>query len=152
MMRRNARIGRLAAVLAVGVLAPACQTTMHTGPGLVLFSPEDGRRHPPGQGRDGIEDFSALEAKLAAYRTERAQLAAAATAAADVAQCEEMFALMHSICEVKEKLCGIAEVQRGAPSYQALCEEARTECVEAQTSCEACSDPGPESELAPEGS
>lgn len=130
--------------LTITMALTACQTASRGGRGLGLTVPYGGSHgHPPGQGRDGVASFRALESKLAVYREERAVLAAAATARLDVAQCEEMYALMHSICEVKERLCGLANKHARTPSYQSLCEEARVECVAAQTSCEACSQPEP---------
>ena len=89
-----------------------------------------------GEGRHVAESFEVLEAKLADYRTERAQRLAVVTP--DISDCEELYALMQGICEVKDKLCSIADDHKGMPHYGQLCEEARQECSDAQTSCEDC--------------
>ncbi|MEM6991111.1 MAG: hypothetical protein AAF721_11455 [Myxococcota bacterium] len=136
-----ARVALRLGALALFVAAPACQTTQAGGPALAVAPGAWSHGYPPGEGRDGVEDFGALERTLATYRRDHAALLAAATAKRDAETCEEMFALMHSICEVKEKLCGLADAHAGAPGYSNLCAEAREECVEAQTSCEVCTEP-----------
>lgn len=95
-----------------------------------------GPRMIDGEGRHVVESFDVLEAKLAVFRNERAQRLALATPT--ISDCEELYALMQGICEVKDKLCTIADDHKGMPHYGQLCAEARTECTDAQTSCEDC--------------
>lgn len=122
----------LLVIAAVG-LSAGCSSVSHpTGYG----HGGNGPRMLDGEGRHVSESFEVLEAKLADFRHERAQRLALATPT--IGDCEELYALMQGICEVKDKLCTLADGRKGMPHYGQLCEEARTECTDAQTSCEDC--------------
>lgn len=113
----------------------ACTTVGTTGP----RGPGASHAYPEPTGAHETEGFATYERKLARYRVQWSELTAVASADTDAEQCEQLFALMHGICDVKDKLCRIAGEHRGAADYAGLCDEAQLECTEAQTSCEECS-------------
>ena len=54
--------------------------------------------------------------------------------------CEDLCDLMSSICNVKSKLCTLADEHPGEEGYQGLCREAQHECREAEDSCIECTE------------
>lgn len=87
-------------------------------------------------GEHELEDRTTLSARLERLKAKRTQVVAPAMS--DAAVCEDLCSLSSSICEVKEKLCSLADRHPADESYQALCREARLECREAQDSCIRC--------------
>ena len=59
-------------------------------------------------------------------------------AAKDASECEELCELSKAICEVKTKMCEIADERIGDDEYQNLCRRAKLRCQEASESCVRC--------------
>jgi hypothetical protein len=56
----------------------------------------------------------------------------------DPGQCEELCELSRAICEVKTKMCEIADERVGDDEYQDLCRVAKQRCQRASESCVRC--------------
>ena len=89
---------------------------------------------PNGTGEE--RSMGELQKKLELFRREKSEIMTASTR--DPAVCEELCSLASDICEVKEKLCELADEHPGDDQYQNLCREAHNECREAQNSCVRC--------------
>lgn len=59
-------------------------------------------------------------------------------AAKDPSECEELCELSRAICDVKTKMCEIADERAGDAEYQNLCRRAKLRCQEASESCVRC--------------
>ncbi|KIG17447.1 hypothetical protein DB30_03148 [Enhygromyxa salina] len=56
----------------------------------------------------------------------------------DTGKCEELCELSRAICEVKTKMCEIADERVGDDEYQDLCRVAKQRCQRASQSCVRC--------------
>lgn len=87
-------------------------------------------------GRPDDNSMGGLRKKLESFRAKKASIVSASTS--DPAVCEELCKLASDICEVKVKLCELADDRPDDEQYQGLCREAKHECQEAQKSCVRC--------------
>lgn len=139
-MRRIAAV-HISLGLVLGLLggATGCGPGMAgTGPGTVAPNPDDNRRELDPEGSDPGENITTYKRQLSELRQKRTAKAAAVDPSFPV--CEDLCELMASICQVKAKLCTLADDHPGEDSYQGLCREAQHECREAQDSCVSCTE------------
>jgi hypothetical protein len=116
-------------------LALGCGPTAGgTGPTVNPDRVGIGEDAPKGPAED--QSMGALQRRLQTFRSKKSQIMSAS--ARDPAICEELCSLAADICEVKEKLCDLADDHPGDDQYQNMCREAHNECVEANRSCVRC--------------
>ncbi|MBL4686305.1 MAG: hypothetical protein JKY37_17050 [Nannocystaceae bacterium] len=111
---------------------PSAVAGEHTvNPGL-----GSGTREVDPEGYDSGENIDTYRKQLETLREQRAEKTAVVEASFLV--CEDLCTLMASICQVRAKLCALADEHPGEDNYQGLCREAQHECRETQNSCVAC--------------
>lgn len=82
------------------------------------------------------ESIDELAIRLDRLVVERdAQISAANT---DAGKCEDLCELSRAICDVKSKMCEIADDHVSDDEYQDLCRKAKQRCREASESCVRC--------------
>jgi hypothetical protein len=81
------------------------------------------------------ESMAELDLRLDKLVAERASLTSVTD---DASKCEELCELSRAICEVKTKMCSIAESQVTDEDYQNLCRKAKQRCSDASDSCVRC--------------
>lgn len=110
--------------------------------------PTGSTRAPAASGREGAKDGpqpqgpqegeGVPELKLRLERLLQEQRGLRERASTQPDACHDLCSLSASICEVKVKLCDLADARPGEASYQDLCREAQQSCNDAQESCESC--------------
>jgi hypothetical protein len=121
--------------LLVLVLSLGCDGERGSG-GTVV---PDGRGTDSGLRPEGDpegESMAELNLRLDNLVAERANLGSAVTS--DPNKCEELCELSRAICEVKTKMCTIADSQAADEDYQDLCRKAKQRCSDASDSCVRC--------------
>ncbi|MFV8749577.1 hypothetical protein ACNOYE_03375 [Nannocystaceae bacterium ST9] len=82
------------------------------------------------------ETMAELEVRLDKLVARQTHMVAAGTD--DPHQCEPLCELSRAICEIKTKMCSIAEERVTDPEYQNLCRKAKQRCSDASESCIQC--------------
>jgi hypothetical protein len=82
------------------------------------------------------ESIDELKIRLDRLVGEQEQLVAASSS--DAGKCEELCELSRAICEVKTKMCEIADERVADDEYQNLCRVAKQRCQRASDSCIRC--------------
>lgn len=125
--------------LAVGLGGVAgCRTVASAGGGTVTPTMDNGPREVDPEGRDAGENVDTYRMQLQQLRKKRAAKMSAEETG--FGACEDLCDLMSSICNVRSKLCTLADEHPGEESYQGLCREAQHECREAEDSCVECTE------------
>lgn len=100
---------------------------------------------PTGHGSDSelepegnFEGESIDELRLRLDHLSEEQQQQVRAASQDPAACEELCELSQAICEVKTKMCELADEHVGDDEYQDLCRDAKLRCRQASDSCVAC--------------
>lgn len=82
------------------------------------------------------ESIDELKIRLDRLVGQQEQLVAASSS--DAGKCEELCELSRAICEVKTKMCDIADERVADDEYQNLCRQAKQRCQRASDSCIRC--------------
>lgn len=82
------------------------------------------------------ESIDELKIRLDRLVGKQEQLVAASSS--DAGKCEELCELSRAICEVKTKMCDIADERVADDEYQNLCRQAKQRCQRASDSCIRC--------------
>ena len=127
----------ICAALALGacLVLGACDTRGSAGsvtPGGTLGN--DSELRPEGE----FEGESIDELRLRLDHLVEDQKRQVQAAANDAGECEDLCELSRAICEVKTKMCEIADERVGDAEYQNLCRRAKLRCQEASESCVRC--------------
>lgn len=134
-MTSPTRFSLLALALALGLSGSACDarggthTISPTGPNGV-----DSGLAPQG----GFEGESMAELAARLEKLVESQDAMVAAANQDTDKCEDTCELSRSICDVKTKMCRIADEQVTNDEFQNLCRKAKQRCGDASQSCIRC--------------
>lgn len=119
--------------------ASGCRPGMSAGEGPTVSPGAGPPRDVAGEGPDAGENLGTYKRQLEEYRG-ALRANQASSLEPSFAVCEDLCSLMTSICQVKTKLCVLADDNPAEDEYQGLCREAQHECREAQDSCVACTE------------
>lgn len=94
----------------------------------------DSQLEPEGE----FEGESIDELAIRLHRLVDAQDSLVAAGTKDASKCEELCQLSRAICEVKTKMCEIADERVADDEYQDLCRQAKQRCQDSFESCSHC--------------
>jgi|GEM_PF-1582088 len=138
MMERVGLLGPARAALlgvAFACVALACDQRASEG---VTVTPTDhsGDSGLKPEGEFEGESINELEVRLQRLGAKQDQLVTAGST--DAGKCEELCQLSRAICEIKTKMCEIADEHVADDAYQNLCRQAKQRCQRASESCHRC--------------
>jgi hypothetical protein len=123
----------IAACLSMATLA--CDEARSGGASVVPHSDGVGTSLTPEGSFEG-ESIDELKIRLDRLVGQQDRLTAASST--DAGKCEELCELSRAICEVKTKMCELADAHVSDGEYQDLCRQAKQRCQRASDSCIRC--------------
>jgi hypothetical protein len=127
------RVWSLVVVLAC-VCASACEQGSSGGTVVPGGQGSDSQLEPEGSYQG--ESIDELRLRLERLSNQQQQLSVASSDDPDT--CEQTCELSRSICEVKTKMCKLADERPSDSEYQDLCRVAKQRCQQASDSCVDC--------------
>jgi hypothetical protein len=128
-------LGFLATTLVITcMLASACD--QRSGGGTVTPSGRDADSELTPEGEFEGESIDELDIRLQHLVEQQNQQITVGNI--DAAKCEDLCELSRAICEVKTKMCEIADERVADDDYQNLCRVAKQRCQRASDSCIRC--------------
>ncbi|PRQ06636.1 hypothetical protein [Enhygromyxa salina] len=116
------------------MLAGACD--QRSGGGTVAPTGHGSDSNLTPEGEFEGESMGELDIRLQHLVEQQEQRVTAASL--DARSCEDLCELSRAICEVKSKMCEIADERVGDDEYQDLCRVAKQRCQRAADSCVRC--------------
>jgi hypothetical protein len=130
----RARLSQLAGALVVLASLAACDPRGSAGTVTPTGHGSDSQLEPEGSFEG--ESIDELQVRLDRLGEEQQKRLHAGNQ--DPAKCEELCELSRAICEVKTKMCELADERVGDDEYQNLCRAAKQRCRQASDSCVSC--------------
>jgi hypothetical protein len=121
--------------LVAGVLVGVLACDQGSSGSSVVPSDQAGDSELQPKGEFEGESIDELALRLDRLTEQREQLVASGQ---DPSQCEDLCDLSRAICEVKDKMCEIADERVADDEYQNLCRVAKQRCEQASDSCVRC--------------